>query len=363
LVEYCPFADASDLSSYEGREVNRVCPAGDAREGCDFDSIQRAVDAAASGSRIEIVGDGEAYDQCAVIPDTMEDVEIVGVCGRAHIKDTVCQSKGIFVNLGRDIKLVHLEVSGAEIGVAEGRNAAAVRDQGLGGLDLRYVYFHHNQNGILGGNGAVRIDWSRFEANGSALDPGYTHNTYFSADVDNVIIENSIFLRAAYEGNNMKSRAKRMEFRCSVSASLNGADSREMDISEGGELLIENSLIQQGVESVNSGMIGFATEAGNEARRHDTQSIVIRETDFLNDKDRGTFLAYNAFNGLSVELEKVRFIGPGTPVENTNDGEEGSRTMTDVTYPESRTEAGLSAYDGGLASLPAPPGCDDFEYF
>ena len=109
-------------------------------------------------------------------------------------------------------------------------NAAAVRDQGLGNLNLRYVYFHGNQNGILGGNGVIRIDWSRFEGNGSALDPGFTHNTYFSADVDNVIINHSQFLRAQNEGNNMKSRAQRMEFHCSVSASLDGVDSREMDI-------------------------------------------------------------------------------------------------------------------------------------
>lgn len=360
-TSYCPFDDATDLTQFEGRRVIRVCPAGDARKGCDVDSLSVAVGMADSGDRIEVVGDGADYEQCVTVPDTLSDIEIVGVCGRPHIRDTVCQLKGVFLNNSRNLSLTHLEVSGASISESDGGNAAAVRDQGQGNLDLRYVYFHGNQNGILGGVGVIRIDWSRFEANGSPQDPGYTHNTYFAPEVTETIIQNSLFLRAQNEGNNMKSRAQKLTFRCSVSASLDGVDSREMDISEGGELVIENSIIQQGEASANSGMVGFATESENPDRRHAAQSITIRNTDFINDKPNGTFLAYNAYD-TSVFLENVRFVGAGTTVDNTNSGAE-TLTENNITNPADRASAGLPPASADHADLPYPPGCPDFEYF
>lgn len=360
-TSYCPFDDASDLSTFEGRPVVRVCPVGDARAACDTNSISEAILLAASGERIEIVGDGADYEQCAVIPDTLSDIEIAGVCGRPHIRDSVCEFKGVFVNYGSNVTLTNLEISGAAIGPAAGGNAAAIRDQSQGNLNLRYLSIHDNQNGILGGVGVIRIDWSRFEANGSSEDPGYTHNTYFAPEVTEVIIQNSLFLRAQYEGNNMKSRAQRMVMKCSVSASLDGMDSREMDISEGGELVIENSLIQQGPESVNSGLLGFATESEDPSRRHAEQHLEIRDTDFINDKATGTFVAYNAYD-TTVILDGVRFIGAGTTVSKTNAGDD-TLTESDVEVLADRSAAGLPALSSAVEDLPPPPGCPNFEYY
>ncbi len=360
-TSYCPFDDATDLTTFEGRSVVRVCPEGDTRQGCDVSSLQAAIDQAAPGSRIEVVGDGAAYTQCGVISADKDGLEIAGVCGRPHFVDTVCQSKGTFVHAGSNLTLTHLEVSGAWIGAADGGNGAAVRDESLGGLALRYVYFHDNQNGILGGKGTIRIDWSRFEANGSAEDPGYTHNTYFSADVSEVVIQNSLFLRARHEGNNFKSRAQALVFRCSVSASLDGADSREMDLSEGGDALIEKSLIQQGPESVNSGLLGFATESEDPNLRHAVQRLVIAETDFINDKGAGNFIAYNAHE-TTVQLRELRFIGSGTQLVNTNGGPATVEEAGTESFP-SRADAGLPAASNDPLELPRPPGCTNFEYF
>ncbi|MCP4503173.1 MAG: hypothetical protein GY822_24820 [Deltaproteobacteria bacterium] len=274
----------------------------------------------------------------------------------------MCQRKGIFLNLGRNITLTHLEISGAEISADDGGNGAAIRDQGLGGLNLRYVYFHDNQNGILSGNGVIHIDWSKFERNEGAAHAGFTHNTYFSADVTDVVIRNSLFLRAANQGNNMKSRAQRFEFFCSVSASLDGVDSREMDISEGGELVITNSIIQQGPESANSNMIGFATEAGNPNRRHTLQKVNIHNTDFLNDRNNGAFLSYSAFNDVELDLSNIQFVGPGPTLNRTNDGQEAV-TETNLETFDDQATAGLPAYSTDHFQLPLPRGCPDFEYF
>lgn len=362
-VSYCPFSDAADLTSFEGRDVIRVCHAGDTRSGCDVDTLQEAVDRAGDGDRIEIVGDGPVYDQCANIGRGLQDIEIAGVCGRAHLSRRVCSRKGAFViGDASGITITNIEVSYLTISEVDGGNAAAVRDQGQGGLALRYVYFHDNQNGILGGAGRIDIDWSKFEANGGAASPGYTHNTYFSDLVTEVNIRNSVFLRAANQGNNLKSRAERLTFHCSVSASLDGDDSREMDISEGGELEITNSLIQQGPESVNRNIIGFATEAGNESRRHAIQSVVIRDTMILNDSHSGTMLAYNAFNGLTLDMANVRFVGPGTPVTNLNGGDV-SLGETGREEQPNRDGVGLPAYSEDHRQLPRPEGCPDFEYW
>ena len=153
-----------------------------------------------------------------------------------------------------------------------------------------------------------------------------------------------------------------MELHCSVSASLDGQDSREMDISEGGELVISHSLIEQGPPSVNSGMVGFATESTDPALRHPVQRVVIHDSDLINDKDRGTFLAYNAFNDMNLELRNVRFIGPGAMLDNTNMGADGV-TQVGVESLADRAAAGLPPYSTDVAQLPPPPGCPDFEYF
>ena len=88
-----------------------------------------------------------------MIPPSLSNVEIIGVCGRPHLKDVVCQQKGLFLNQGSDITITNVEISNLAIPAAAGGNAAAVRDQSLGNLNLHYVYFHDNQNGILGRQG------------------------------------------------------------------------------------------------------------------------------------------------------------------------------------------------------------------
>lgn len=362
VMTYCPFTDASDLTAFEGRPVVRVCHPGDSRNGCDVDTLAAAVAAANDGDRIEIVGDGAAYTECAVIPSTMSGVEIVGVCGRPHLKDVVCQKKGLLLNLGTDITISNLEISNLSISANDGGNAAAIRDQSQGNLNLRYVYFHHNQNGVLGGKGVVNIDWSKFEANGSSVKAGFAHNIYMSADVTELNINNSLFLRARYEGNNLKTRAESMNFHCSVSASLDGQDSREMDISEGGKVQISNSIIEQGPPSVNSGLLGFATESSNPDRRHAEMSLSISDTDLINDLDKGTFVQYNAFNDFVLSLDNVRFIGPGTVTKNSNNGTVTSLENA-VQNLADRSAAGLPAYSTDETLLPLPPGCPKFEHF
>ena len=362
ILTYCPFDLTETPNDYLGRKVIRVCPEGDNRPGCDTNSIQAAINTAKNGERIEIVKAAVDYQECAVVPASAEGLEIVGVCGRPHLKNDACQSKGYFLNLGKDITFTHLEISGVSISAGEGGNGAAIRDQGLGGLTVRYCHFHHNQTGILGGSGIVKLEWSKFEANGSPVKVGYTHNIYMGSDVTQLIITNSLFLRARHEGNNLKSRAQSMIFQCSVSASLDGVDSREMDISEGGDVVIKNSLIQQGSSSSNSNLIGFATEATNPDRRHSNQKLSIENTLMINDKGSGSFFQYNAFNSFQLSFKDLITVGSGTIKSNLNGGTESFTEDNSQTFG-SRAGAKLPAASNSHFDLPKPPGCADFKYF
>lgn len=362
IFTYCPMNLPSVPEDFNGRPVLRVCPPGDSRVGCNYNSIQAAVNAATNGVRIEIVKGNLDYQECAVIPNTMEGVEIIGVCGRPILRNSVCQKKGYFLNLGKNMTFTHLEITGVSIPAADGGNGAAIRDQSLGGLSVRYSFFHHNQNGILGGAGDVLLEWSKFEANGSAVDPGYTHNIYMGSEVTHLVIRNSLFLRARYEGNNLKSRAQKMTFECSVSASLDGVDSREMDISEGGEVLIKNSLVQQGANSSNSNLIGFATESGNPDRRHPIQSLTIQDSLMINDKGNGSFVQYNAYNNFKLTLNNLTTVGPGSIKINNNGGTETLSENNTQSFG-SRAGASLPVVSNDHMDLPKPPGCPNFEYY
>ena len=365
IADYCPLnlPEIPAVTS-DGRVIIRVCPPAEMREGCDSDSIGQAIKIAPNNSRIEIVKGQMPYNQCAVISSAQQNIEILGVCGKAHIKNKVCEKKGIFVNYGKGVRFINLELSHAEIPLNDGGNGAGIRDQSLGGTYFEDLNIHHNQMGMLGGSGILTIKRSKFEANGNPERIGYNHNIYLSADVVKADIQNSLFLRASAEGNNFKSRAQEVIFECSVSASLDGQDSREMDFSEGGKLLIKNSIIQQGSASKNSNMLGFATESNNQSRRHSMMQVDIENSLFINDKSNGSFITYNAYNDrdLSINIIDSLFVGSGSYNHNSNQGPTQFFEKRVETYPD-RSSAQLPVVSNNHMDLPIPKDCPGFAYF
>lgn len=362
-LTYCPFEQPGGApNDYEGKKVIRVCPTGDNRSGCHTNSIANAVSLAGNGDRIEIVKG--TYNECATIPAGLSDLEITGVCGQPSIQNAVCQRKGNIVNYGTNLTLSNLEISGVAISAGDGGNGAALRDQGTGNTTLRFVFFHNNQNGVLGGStGEFRIENSIFESNGSAVDPGYTHNIYISADVSHLIVNNSLFLRATYQGHNFKSRAKKTSINCTVSASLDGNASREFDISEGGDILISNSVVQQGAASSNSNIIGFGLENNASKAAGIKQNIHIKDSVLINDKGSGSFLHFRAFNNLTIQFENLSIIGPGNYLVKDNSSEPHTFDESNVNYFNSRANAGLPAASNDHTDLPKPSNCPNFDFY
>ncbi len=182
----------------------------------------------------------------------------------AKFSGVAAEGKAMLVIKGNDTTVTGLDCS--EIGVASG-NGACIRLEGRN-LNLDRVHFHDSEQGILGGGdgGQIQITDSLFERLGAG---GSAHGIYVSAD--RVLIRNSRILASQGEGHEVKTRARETIIEASVIASLdgvdsrlidisNGVDSRLIDISNGGILKVTGSVLQKGPVSSNGDLIGFGLE-------------------------------------------------------------------------------------------------------
>ena len=189
------------------------------------------------------------------------------------------------------------------------RNGACVRLSGSN-LVLDSVHFHDSQQGLLTGPkpGQVHIIDSKFERLGHS---GRAHAIYVGGGY--LLIENSRFLSSKDEGHEIKSRARETRILGSVVASLEGRDSRLVDVSNGGLLIVRDSILQQGNNTSNWNLIGY----GFEGYKHDYNRIELSGNIFLLDRVNGnkvlsiknksvkTDIAGNVFIGKTSENFKV----------------------------------------------------------
>ena len=236
-------------------------PPGKARiSGRIFDSLLTAAKALTDGETLYI-GAG-TYTQPMIL--TANRIKIIGD-GHVHIQNTEAQGKAAMVVRGHEVEINNIECSHVE--VSDG-NGACVRFEGQD-LNLDHVYFHDAQQGLLTGpNPAeVKIQNSWFVRLGHG---GQAHGIYVGGG--NLEIFRSIFLASRDQGHEIKSRARSTQINTCVIASLDGEDSRLIDVSNGGRLNIENSVLEQGPFSSNHDLIGYGLESGKE---HDINSVVI----------------------------------------------------------------------------------------
>ncbi|EGV28491.1 hypothetical protein ThidrDRAFT_3719 [Thiorhodococcus drewsii AZ1] len=204
----------------------------------------------------------KACDQLDIGPGTYQtsliiDPDFVRIVGHGEVvlERAAAKDKGLMLIRGNGVEVRNLECR--HVSVRDG-NGACIRLEGTG-LLLDHVYFHDSQQGLLTGGkpGLVHIRNSRFERLGKA---GRAHAIYMGGG--RLLIENSLFLASKDQGHEIKTRASATTIARSVIASLTGNDSRLIDASNGGTLLIENSLLEQGPQTVNSTAIGFGLEGG-----------------------------------------------------------------------------------------------------
>lgn len=263
-----------------------------------FTTLNNAMGIAQAGGTIELIA-GVYRESVAV---NRPNLTIRGVGGRPHVDCAgrrPAQDQACLLLLGANITLDNLEISGAEIGEQLGANAACVRNAPNASFILRRIVCHSSQNGVLTNGGAVVIEDSEFFDNSWT---GFTHNVYFSGNCPSVTVRRSIF-RDARVAHEFKSRCARTTIIDSTFLAQRG--SRALDLSDGGEVLIQGGTIRQGPDVRNPEIIGYAPESC----RHGG-AMVVREVTIQVAHPQAAINNFGRCAGAAVTLERVRFDGP-----------------------------------------------------
>ncbi|MBA3973016.1 MAG: hypothetical protein C0504_02210 [Candidatus Solibacter sp.] len=215
-----------------------------------------AIAAAAPGDTIEVDAAGNGTYDGDVCGWTKADLTIRGVNGMARI-DAAGKNHGgkaIWVIGGANALIENIELSGCKVSSG---NGAGIRAEAPG-LFLRRVYFHHNENGILGMaelRGTLTIEYSEFAYNGTN---GSTHNMYIPS-VDTFILRYS-YSHHCRRGHLVKTRARVNHILYNRLTDEGGTASYELQIANGGTAYVIGNDIQQGARSENSNILAFGHE-------------------------------------------------------------------------------------------------------
>jgi len=218
--------------------------------------------------------------------------------------------KGIWVIKGNNISIENIELSGAKVAH---ENGAGIRIDKAMNTTICNSYFHHNENGLLGGGGTLLVEYSEFEQNGSGS--GYTHNIYVNQAETSLIFQYN-YSHGVRVGHNLKTRAKINYILYNrIMDQKVGNSSYLVDVSNGGLTYIIGNVLQQSRKTVNkTTAIAYGLEgikAGYPAK------LFFINNTLVNNLESGYFLkiATNA----QVSLFNNLLLGGGTMANRTFD--------------------------------------------
>jgi hypothetical protein len=291
--------------------------------------IQAAIDRAQPGDTVQVAA-GSYQNQFLSV---FKDITLMAVGGFAVMTETIQPPNGkAMIDEGGNVTISGFDISGVTVPDA---NGAAVRYE-YGNLTLSDVYFHGNQDGILGApdpNGSITIDRSEFAFNGVGGSGG-THDIYIGA-INKFTLTNS-YIHDANQGHEVKSRAATNIITNNRIFDNQSSASYSLDLSNGGNATITGNLIEQGPNSPNQNIIAYGEEglvAGH------TNNVSMTGNTIVNDRSGGvgilnptgvglTSFAGNSVFGLAnplggavvarpvLDLSPIGFLG-GTPATPT----------------------------------------------
>jgi hypothetical protein len=309
------------------------------QSGCDYSLPSQALGAANDGDTINI-GPG-TYNDCLNI--TKNNITVQGSSDMPALTGRVCSQKGIIVTAGQNAVIRNLELYGA----TDNENYAGIRHDAAGfNLTLDGVYIHDNDDGLLSSSNGdtILIQNSRFFNNGMNASSGYGHNLYIG-HANSFIFNNSQSLQAKLGGHEVKTRAANTTIDSSTIAGLAGDESRCIDVAEGGNVSITNSVLQKGPSSENNELIGYGAEGA-----HGSNSFSMTGNKIIEDRGNGP-VVYFFFTPASTDLSQNTLAGPDAVA---NAGNVANNALYD-----SRASAGFPAYPAlpaaGATTPVAPP--------
>jgi Hint domain/Right handed beta helix region len=263
--------------------------------GFGYGTLAEAIAASQNGDVIQVQAGTYTNDFATIT----KSIVIEGVGGMVNLVATVPPTnlKGILTigipgATGPDVAINNVSFSGAAIPNAQGGNGAGIRYQS-GNLVLNNTYFHDNQEGLLGNAdpaGTITINNSKFLSNGNAHPPssGIEHNLYVGA-IQYLTIYNCYFSDPLV-GHNIKSRALNTTIENSRIDNRNGNGSYEIDLPNGGNVLVRNTIIEKGANAGNGSFIAFGEEGG----LHASSSLTVTGNTAINDYGAGARFVRNA---------------------------------------------------------------------
>lgn len=234
-------------------------------------SLAQALDYVPRGGTVRM-GPG-VYKMAGKI--TKDGVRLIGSKGTVLDGETI-EGKGALVVTGNNTLIENIACR--NIAVPD-KNGACVRLEGQN-LTLRRVHFYDSEEGLLtvAKPGRVLIEHSRFERLGEG---GQAHAIYINGG--ELHVRCSLFLSGRREGHEIKSRARKTTIEYSTVASLDGRDSRLIDLPSGGVAIVRQSLLVQGPNTSNWEMLSF----GVEGARYTNNTLILEQNFIINDREGG----------------------------------------------------------------------------
>ncbi len=244
-----------------------------------------AAAAAHDGDHITIAAG--SYFDCAVWKANNLTIEGAGP-DATIITDKTCMGKALFVTDGNNITIRGLTLTRARV---PDFNGAGIRAEG-GDLLVQNVHFINDQDGLLAADQPgkkIIVTDSEFIRNGTCEGGGCAHGIYVG-QLALLRVERSKFFETR-QGHDIKSRAKRTEvIGCDIADGTNGTASYDVEIPNGGAVLLRDSKIQKGPKSENH---TAALMIGSEGVTQPTPEIIVAHNTFLVEGDYNSFLVNN----------------------------------------------------------------------
>ena len=273
-----------------------------------YGAPSQAAHAARPGDTVKIAP-GTYYD-CTVW--TTNNITIEGTGPGVVLTDKTCQGKAIFVIHANDVTVKNITLQRAR--VPDG-NGAGIRAEGIN-LTIENSKFIDNQEGVLAGDNptsSIVIRNSEFDHNGACIH-SCAHGIYVN-HITLLRIEHSRFFDTQVS-HHIKSRAARTEIIDNhIEDGPNGTASYQVDIPNGGALVMTGNVIEKGPKNQNH---TAAVMIGEEGVSQPTPELLIKNNVFTNDGPPTAFvknitatpaqLIGNTFKGNGIKP----LIGDGT---------------------------------------------------
>jgi hypothetical protein len=266
----------------------------------------RAIAEASAGDTVLI--DPGIYHDCAVIRGS--GVTIDGAGPGVILTTKTCAGKAILVAHGNDITIRNLTLEHAAV---RDHNGAGIRGEGIN-LTVDNVRFLDNEEGILAGTkhgSTIRVINSDFERNGTCAGPGGCAHGVYVGHIQELDVENSRFFDQKV-GHHVKSRANTtLVVGNRIEDGPDGTASYEIDVPDGGNVLIERNILEKGPQAQNWGTV---IAIGEEGRPLPSKGLIIRNNKFTNDNPHRTIFVHN-YAPYPAQLRGNVLIGNVVPLE------------------------------------------------